>query len=43
MKKLLKWIAIIFIGLVVLGLIIGGGEETTEQTGSNAPLMEKPN
>lgn len=41
MKKLLKWIAIIFIGLVVLGLIIGGGEETTEQTGSNAVMTDK--
>lgn len=41
MKKLIKWIVIIFIGLVVLGLIIGGGEETTEQTDSNAVMTDK--
>lgn len=37
MKKVLKWIAIGFVGLVVLVAIAGGGSETTDEDSSSAP------
>lgn len=28
MKKILKWIGIAFVGLIVIGLVVGGGDES---------------
>lgn len=36
MKKILKWGAIVFVGLIVIGVVAGKGGSTNTTTGSNA-------
>lgn len=36
MKKLLKWIALIFIALIVIGFLVGGNENNTQQNTQEA-------
>jgi len=40
MKKLFKWIVIIFIALIVIGIIFGDDNEATEPQGSNDVATE---
>lgn len=42
MKKTLKWIAIIFITLIVLVAIFGGGDEDTKEVKSDATAVAEP-
>lgn len=40
MKKFFKWIVIIFIALIVIGIIFGDGNETTEPQNLNAVVTD---
>ena len=42
MKKTLKWIAIIFIALIVLVAIFGGGDEDAKEVKSDATAVAEP-
>ena len=42
MRKLLKWIFIIFIGLIVLGLILGNGADEQATTDSDSDVAVSP-
>lgn len=42
MKNLLKWIAIIFVGLIIIGVIFGDDSSQTVTTDTDAKINESP-